>query len=85
MTKVFIAGSEGTAGLRLASRLKERPDVELLEIDSVLRKDPYEIKRLLENPRAPRTIYYDHKSLLDMLSHKSAYYEHRKVITEYFR
>ena len=43
------------------------------------------IKRLLENPRAPRTIYYDHKSLLDMLSHKSAYYEHRKVITEYFR
>lgn len=48
LTKVFIAGSEGTAGLRLASRLKARPDVELLGIDSSLRKEPYEIKRLLE-------------------------------------
>ncbi len=48
VTKVFIAGSEGTAGLRLASRLKERPDVELLEIDSALRKEPNEIKKLIE-------------------------------------
>ncbi|PKM74054.1 MAG: N-acetyl-gamma-glutamyl-phosphate reductase [Firmicutes bacterium HGW-Firmicutes-16] len=48
MTKVFIAGSEGTAGLRLASRLKERPDVDLLEIDSRLRKEPNEIKKLIE-------------------------------------
>ncbi len=48
MTKVFIAGSEGTAGLRLASRLKEHPDVELLEIDSSLRKDSQEIKKLIE-------------------------------------
>lgn len=48
VTKVFIAGSEGTAGLRLASRLKERSDVELLEIDSSLRKEPQEMKRLIE-------------------------------------
>ncbi|MFB0919583.1 MAG: N-acetyl-gamma-glutamyl-phosphate reductase [Oscillospiraceae bacterium] len=48
MTKVFIAGSEGTSGLRLASRLKKRSDVELLEIDSALRKEPNEIKKLIE-------------------------------------
>ena len=47
MTKVFIAGSEGTAGLRLRQRMKQRPDVELLEIDSALRKDTGEIKRLI--------------------------------------
>ena len=48
MTKVFIVGSEGTAGLRLQARIKQRPDVELLEIDSALRKDPSEIQRLIE-------------------------------------
>lgn len=48
LTKVFIAGSEGTAGLRLASRLKERPDVELLEIDSTLRKETQEIRNMIE-------------------------------------
>ena len=48
MTKVFIVGSEGTTGLRLHSRMKERSDVELLEIDAELRKNPEEIKRLIE-------------------------------------
>ena len=48
MTKVFIVGSEGTTGLRLHSRMKERSDLELLEIDAELRKDPAEIKRLIE-------------------------------------
>ena len=48
MTKVFISGSEGTAGLRLHSRLEKRSDVELLDIDSSLRKDPLEIKRIIE-------------------------------------
>lgn len=48
MTKVFIVGSEGTTGLRLHSRMEERSDVELIEINSELRKDSAEIKRLIE-------------------------------------
>lgn len=48
LTKVFIVGSEGTAGLRLHSRLKTRSDVELLEIDAELLQNPQEIKNLIE-------------------------------------
>lgn len=48
MVKVFIVGSEGTSGLRLHSRLKLRSNVELLEIDAELRKNPREVKRLIE-------------------------------------
>jgi len=48
MVKVFIAGSEGTAGLRLRDRLEMREDVELLEIDGALRKDLREIKAIIE-------------------------------------
>lgn len=48
LVKAFIVGSEGTAGLRLHSRLKLRSDVELLEIDAELRKDAQEIRRLIE-------------------------------------
>lgn len=47
MTKVFIVGSEGTAGLRLKDRMLGRPDVELVQISEELRKDTNEIKRLL--------------------------------------
>lgn len=39
MFKVFIDGGEGTTGLRLAQRLKQRSDIELLTISSDLRKN----------------------------------------------
>ena len=38
MKKVFIDGSAGTTGLRIARRLSERKDIELLQIDESKRK-----------------------------------------------
>ncbi len=46
-TKVFIDGSEGTTGLRIFERFEGRDDIELLKIDPALRKDPDEIKKLI--------------------------------------
>lgn len=39
MTKVFIDGSAGTTGLRIAERLEERTDITVLKLDDELRKD----------------------------------------------
>ncbi len=39
MTKVFIDGSVGTTGLRIADRLASRTDLELLSLPEELRKD----------------------------------------------
>ncbi len=47
MTKVFIDGGEGTTGLRILERFEVRNDVELIKIDSELRKDPAERARLI--------------------------------------
>ena len=45
--KVYVDGQEGTTGLRLFDYLEQRDDIELLRIDSALRKDPAERARLL--------------------------------------
>ncbi len=40
MTKVFIDGSAGTTGLRIAQRLSERNDIELMPVDESRRREP---------------------------------------------
>ena len=40
MTKIFIDGSAGTTGLRIADRLALRQDISLLKLPEELRKDP---------------------------------------------
>ena len=40
MAKIFIDGSEGTTGLRIADRLSTREDIEIIKIDEDKRKDP---------------------------------------------
>ena len=47
MTKVFIDGSEGTTGLRIDERFRKRDDIELMHINSELRKDPEERKKMI--------------------------------------
>ena len=39
MTKVFIDGSAGTTGLRIADRLAQRQDISLITLPEELRKD----------------------------------------------
>ncbi len=46
-TKIFIDGSEGTTGLRINERFSGRDDIEILSINSELRKDLAERKRLI--------------------------------------
>ncbi len=45
--KVFIDGKEGTTGLKIYERFKDRTDIELLLIDEEKRKDTAERKKLI--------------------------------------
>ena len=47
MKKIFIDGAEGTTGLKIFERFKDRNDIEILKIDSALRKDENEIKKFI--------------------------------------
>ena len=47
MKKVFIDGSAGTTGLRIAERLAGRKDIALLSIPEALRKDPAARKEIM--------------------------------------
>ena len=48
--KIFIDGKEGTTGLRIADRFKDRSDIEILEIPEEKRKDPRELElKILKN------------------------------------
>lgn len=47
MKKIYIDGQAGTTGLQIHERLKNRPDLQLLEIDPAARKDPVARKALM--------------------------------------
>ena len=40
MTKIFIDGSAGTTGLRIADRLEDRKDITIMKLPEAVRKDP---------------------------------------------
>ncbi len=49
MVKVYIDGQEGTTGLKILERFKNRNDIELLRIDEDKRKDNDERKRMINS------------------------------------
>ena len=52
--KIFIDGKEGTTGLRIADRFKDRSDIEILEIPEEKRKDTEERKKYWWKTTTPR-------------------------------
>ena len=53
MKKVFIDGSAGTTGLRIAERLAQRQDIQLIALPEALRKDVSVRKQALNEATSP--------------------------------
>ncbi len=49
MAKVYIDGQEGTTGLKILERFKDRTDIELLRIDEDKRKDNDERRKMINS------------------------------------
>lgn len=49
MAKVYIDGQEGTTGLKILERFKDRTDIELLRIDEDKRKDNNERRKMINS------------------------------------
>ena len=49
MVKVYIDGQEGTTGLKILERFKDRTDIELLRIDEDKRKDNDERRKMINS------------------------------------
>lgn len=49
MVKVYIDGQEGTTGLKILERFKDRNDIELLKIDENKRKDNDERRKMINS------------------------------------
>lgn len=49
MTKIFIDGKEGTTGLKIFERFKDRNDLEILTIDDDKRKDINERRKMINS------------------------------------
>ena len=47
--KIYIDGQEGTTGLKIQERFKDRHDLEIMKISEELRKDPAERARLINS------------------------------------
>ena len=47
--KIYIDGQEGTTGLKIQERFKDRNDLEIMKISEELRKDPAERARLINS------------------------------------
>ncbi len=47
--KIFIDGKEGTTGLKIYERFKDRSDIEILQIDEDKRKDPEEKRKMIDS------------------------------------
>ena len=69
MKKIFIDGAEGTTGLKIFERFKDRTDIEILKIDSELRKDENEIRKfeLALNSQDKRIIEKERGKLKEFL------------------
>ena len=49
MVKVYIDGQEGTTGLKIMERFRDRNDIEIIRIAEDKRKDPAERARMINS------------------------------------